>query len=150
MQHSILFKNAGYYSAFPLIVSNSNDKITSIFVSSPFHDHFGENFACVETKDFGSSWSTIIAPKKRNDEVIVDGVISDWRAFTTKLPNGNLISAGSIGWEKLDISQKDIALENGWIVRDHPQDPDKFIYVNTPRLFVKRSKDNGITWEKDE
>jgi len=159
MQHSILFKNPGYYSAFPLILSNSNNKITVIFVSSPFHDHFGENFACVESKDFGNSWTTIIDPKKNEDEVIVDGVIPDWRSltaksgwrsFTTKLPNGDLISVGSIGWEKLDIGQKKIALENGWVVRDHPQEPDKFIYVNTPRLFVKRSKDKGRTWEKDE
>ncbi|GIS68238.1 MAG: hypothetical protein CM1200mP7_1870 [Chloroflexota bacterium] len=43
---------------------------------------------------------------------------SGWRAFTNKLPNGDLISAGSIGWEKLDVSQKNTALENGWVVRD--------------------------------
>ena len=159
MQHSILFKNPGYYSAFPLILSNSNSKISAIFVSSPFHDHFGENFACVETKDFGRSWATIIGPKEINNESTFDGDIFDWRlftaksgwrAFTNKLPNGDLISAGSTGWEKLDIDQKNIALENGWVVRDHPQNPGKFIYVNTPKLFVKKSKDNGKTWEKNE
>ena len=48
MQHSILFKSPGYYSAFPLILSNSDSKISVIFVSSPFHDHFGENFAGVQ------------------------------------------------------------------------------------------------------
>ena len=159
MQHSILFKSPGYYSAFPLILSNSDSKISVIFVSSPFHDHFGENFACAETTDFGMSWTTTINSKKINNESTFDDGISDlgsfaaksgWRAFTNKLPNGDLISAGSIGWEKLDVSQKNTALENGWVVRDHPQDPDKFIYVNTSKLFVKRSKDNGKTWEKDE
>ena len=81
MQHSILFKNPGYYSAFPLILSNSNSKISAIFVSSPFHDHFGENFACVETVDFGRSWTTIIDPKEINNEGTFDGDISDWRSF---------------------------------------------------------------------
>ena len=125
MQHSILFKNPGYYSAFPLILSNSNSKISAIFVSSPFHDHFGENFACVETKDFGRSWATIIGPKEINNESTFDGDIFDWRlftaksgwrAFTNKLPNGDLISAGSTGWEKLDIDQKNIALFESKII----------------------------------
>ena len=149
MQHSIVFKKPGYYSAFPLILSNSNNKTTVFFYSSPFHDHFGENWAAAETKDFGSSWSVIDA-KKNGDEIIVEGAIAAGRAFIIEFPNGDIISAGSIGWEKLDIGQKKIALENGWVVRDHPQEPDKFIYVNTPRLFVKRSKDKGRTWEKDE
>ena len=161
MQHSILFKKPGYYSAFPLISNNSdnNSKISVIFVSSPFHDHFGENFACVETIDFGRSWTTTIMPRRVDHKDMFKGDISSlssftvksgWRAFTNQLSNEDLFTAGSIGWEKLDIDQKKIALNNGWVVRDHPQDPDKYIYVNTPKLFVKKSKDNGKTWEKYE
>ena len=152
MQHSIISKRDGYYTAFPQLHHFPDGRLAVGAPASPFSDHYAIDprveFIVVESRDEGATWTetddpTIpynwpgIHPRERYDR------------FAAVMPDGAYVCAGSVGWEIWSIERTSEAQAQGLTIRPHQLDDDSII-VGGHRLFVQRSTDKGQTWTRRE
>ena len=150
MQHSIISKRDGWYTAFPQLYRFLNGRLAVCVPASPFSDHFAVDrrveFVVVESRDGGATWTATddltipynwpgTNPRERYDR------------FADIMPDGSFFCAGSVGWEIWPVERSAEAQAQGLVVRPHQLDDDVVI-VGGHKLFTQRSTDGGQTWSR--
>ena len=152
MQHSIISKRDGWYTAFPQLYRFPDGRLAVGVPASPFSDHFAVDrrveFVVVESRDGGATWTATddptipyswpgTTPRERYDR------------FADIMPDGSFFCAGSVGWEIWPVERSAEAKAQGLLVRPH-QLGDDVVIVGGHKLFTQRSTDGGRTWSRRE
>ena len=151
MEHSIVLREEGRYSAFPVLHKLADGRLTIGCISSPVGDHMGMgDWPVFVSHDDGGSWS-------RSDDPTLP---ANWPGSTPReqydrlcgvLPDGTLMAVGSVGYELWDLERRSEAEARGLVVYDdaiiNQQLPGKLV-VSGHRLCAIRSRDQGASWER--
>lgn len=147
MDHFVIRKNDGRYSAFPILMQLSDGRLSIGFSDSPVRDHYAAGrWTVMVSGDDGQTWN-------ESDDPIIP---HNWPAPTAReasdrfarvLSDGSYLCAGTTGWETLPADRRSEAEDNGMTVRTHIWDNEK-ILAKENKLFVQRSTDAGKMWER--
>ena len=150
MKHSVVYKEEGVYTGWPLPALLPDGRLTVVVQVSHLVEHFalGERITLV-SDDYGESWS------ESNDPSIP----SNWPGSSTRerhdryeaiLPGGRYLAAGGVGWEAWPASDRAKADEMGLAVFDGPDPATDDLIVGGSRLYVQWSDDRGRSWQRRE
>ncbi|MCZ6676640.1 MAG: sialidase family protein [Candidatus Poribacteria bacterium] len=149
MNHTILYKQDGFYGGFPVLTHLPDGRMTVGIPVAPFHDHYGiGDWVVLVSEDEGETWTETddpalpynwpgTSPREKYDR------------FAAVMPDGSYLCAGSVGWEVCPAERQADAEAQGLSVHPHPAD-NAAIIVGGNKLFVQRSTDRGQTWERQE
>ena len=149
MKHTIVYKRAGVYGAFPILQHLPDGRLTVGLSLSPFVDHYAVGpWTVLVSSDEGGTWAetddpTLPAtwpgacPREQSDR------------FAAVMPDGSYLCAGMIGFESWPSSRASEAEERGLEAGEDGHRPGQLL-VNRPTLFVQRSEDGGKTWSRRE
>lgn len=120
-------------------------------VSSPsFADHYGlADWIVLVSEDHGESFT------ETDDQTIPlawPGSLPRERydRFADIMPDGTYLAAGTVGFEIWAKYRQAEAEELGLSVRDHPNNLGQELLIGMSKLFVRRSRDQGQIWERQE
>ena len=149
MEHTIVLKEEGRYSAFPVLDVLPDGRLAIGCVSSPFGDHHGlAARAVLMSADGGRRWSRCDAP-----DLPPNWPGSQPRELCDRmcriLPDGSYRAVTSVGFEVWPLERRAEAEGRGLSVDDHEQLPGQLL-VGGHRLVSIASHDAGNTWERHE
>jgi len=147
-EHVIIRKRAGRYIPFPQLDLLPDGRLAVGVWDAPFPSHYGDgDWAVMSSVDGGHTWMDDDDP----------GIPFNWPGSSTRekadrlavvLPDGARLAAGTVGWEYWSAERRAEAEARRLGVYPH-EDPDTIV-VGGHRLFVQRSHDGGVTWERRE
>ena len=150
MKHSVVYKEEGVYTGWPLPALLPDGRLTVVVQVSHLVEHFalGERITLV-SDDHGETWSESDDPS----------IPSNWPGSSTRerhdryeaiLPGGRYLAAGGVGWEVWPASDRAKADEMGLAVFDGPDPATDDLIVGGYRLYVQWSDDRGRSWQRRE
>jgi hypothetical protein len=151
MEHFVIYKRQGYYSAWPVPDLLPDGRIAIQVLTAPFADHYGldecfvlisddrgETFHPTDDPTLPLGWPGA-NPRECNDR------------YAGVLPNGDYLALGTVGFEVWPEERKGEAEKMGaGIVHPHPNGSMHEMVVKIPKLFAAHSKDQGKTWQRQE
>jgi hypothetical protein len=151
MEHFVIYKRDGYYSAWPVPALLPDGRIAIQVLTAPFADHYGldecfvlisedrgETFHLTDDPSLPLGWPGA-NPRERNDR------------YAGVQPNGDYLALGTVGFEVWPLSHKaDAEAMQAAVVLPHPNGSMESMVVKLPKLFVARSRDQGKTWQRQE
>ena len=151
MEHFVIYKRAGYYSAWPVPELLPDGRIAIQVLTAPFADHYGldecfvivsddrgETFHPTDDPTLPLGWPGA-NPRERNDR------------YAGVQPNGDYLALGTVGFDVWPTTRKAEAeaMQLSTIL-PHPNGSMDEMVVKLPKLFVARSRDQGKTWQRQE
>jgi hypothetical protein len=152
LQHGEPFRRAGTYAPFPVLDVLPDGRLALGFPSNDVdaQDHgFMYDWNVLVSSDHGSTW----LPSE--DPTIPfnwpgTGPRERWDRFAAVLPDGTYLATGAIGWTHWDATRREEAEAAGLQIANHPGGDATRIVVAPSRIFVQRSQDRGVTWDRRE
>lgn len=154
IEHRDLFRRERTYAPFPIAELLADGRLTLAFPSNdgPYQDHgFAYHWNVLVSADRGATWTAAdssdlsipynwpgTAPRER------------WDRFARQLPDGSLLAAGAPGWVAVPASRREELVGRGLLVLPHPSKAESLAMVAENKVFVQRSRDGGVTWQRQE
>ena len=151
MEHFVIYKREGYYSAWPVPELLPDGRIAIQVLTAPFADHYGldecfvlisddrgETFYPTDDPTLPLGWPGS-NPRERNDR------------YAGILPNGDYLALGTVGFDVWPVARKaEVEAMKTTVILPHPNGSMEEMVVKLPKLFVARSRDQGKSWQRQE
>lgn len=149
MEHRTIYKQNGWYTAFPQLNLMPDGNLAVGVNSSPFTDHYliGD-WKVLVSEDEGSTWHES-GDSNISHNWNASGVREKYDRYTETQKDGTLLSVGSVGWKEWPKNRQDEIESVGVLIKDHPGDSSKFV-SGWNQLFIQQSEDAGKTWNRRE